>query len=98
MVVVVVLLAVLVAVVAAGGVAAGVLLVRPSAVSERVRSRVLVTLKSGAAFDGVLYAADRRAWVLRNASALGAGDRGETVPVDGEVLILTGDIDFAQRP
>jgi hypothetical protein len=59
---------------------------------------VVVTLKSGAAFDGVLYQADRGAWVLRNAHALGAADDGANVPVDGEVLILTSDIDFAQRP
>ena len=69
-----------------------------AAVTSRMRSRVVVTLKSGAAFDGVLYAADRSAWVLRNAHALGAGDRAENVPVDGEVLILASDIEFAQRP
>jgi small nuclear ribonucleoprotein (snRNP)-like protein len=95
---VVVLLAVLLAVTCATALAGGVVLSRPSAVSRRVRSRVLVTLKSGAAFDGVLASADRSAWVLRNAQALAAGEDGGPVPVDGEVLILTGDIDYAQRP
>jgi hypothetical protein len=69
-----------------------------SPVNSRLRSRVVVTLKSGAAFDGVLFEAGRSAWVLRSAHALGAGENGTNVAVDGEVLILTGDIDFAQRP
>lgn len=67
-------------------------------VRSRLRSRVIVTLKSGASFDGVLYAADREAWVLRDATALAAGERGASVPVDGEVLVLAGEIDYAQRP
>jgi small nuclear ribonucleoprotein (snRNP)-like protein len=71
---------------------------RPGTVRDRLRSRVVVTLKSGAAFDGVLYSADRGAWVLRNAHALGAGENDSNVPVDGEVLILASDIEFAQRP
>lgn len=71
---------------------------RPTGVSRRLRSRVLVTLKSGATFDGVLFSADRSVWVLRNAQALGAGDNGATVPVDGEVLIFVTDIEFAQKP
>lgn len=69
-----------------------------SALRSRLRSRVVVTLKSGAAFDGILFQADRSAWVLRNAHALGAGDDNGNVPVDGEVVILASDIDFAQRP
>lgn len=67
-------------------------------VHTRLRSRLLVTLKSGAVFDGVLFAADRRVWVLRQAQALGAGDSGATVPVDGEMLLFVADIDFAQKP
>jgi hypothetical protein len=37
-------------------------------------------------------------WVLRNAQALGAGDNGATVAVDGEVLIFVSDVEFAQKP
>lgn len=89
------------------GVLAAVLLVafcvaiyslKPTGVSRRLRSRVLVTLKSGASFDGVLFSADRSVWVLRDAHALGAGDNGATVPVDGEVLIFVADVEYAQKP
>lgn len=71
---------------------------REAQVRSRVRSRVLVTLKSGASFDGVLFSADRRVWVLRSAQALGAGDNGATVPVDGEVLLFVADIEYVQKP
>jgi small nuclear ribonucleoprotein (snRNP)-like protein len=65
-------------------------------VRSHLRHRLVVTLKSGEAFDGVLFEADPEAWVLRNANAV--GHDGKTLPVDGEVLILTADIAFAQRP
>lgn len=95
---VVVLLAVLLAVVVASAGALVMYASRSSSVSSRLRSRVVVTLKSGAAFDGVLFSADSRAWVLRSAHALGAGEDNGNVPVDGEVVILTDQIEFAQRP
>jgi hypothetical protein len=79
-------------------VAALALIAHPSQLRRRLRSRLLVTLKSGTTFDGVLFAADRRVWVLRNAQALGAGDNGSTVPVDGEVLIFTADVEYVQKP
>lgn len=75
-----------------------VALARPTGLSRRLRSRLLVTLKTGATFDGVLFSADRDVWVLRNAQALGAGDNGATVPVDGEVLVMVADIEYAQKP
>jgi hypothetical protein len=71
---------------------------RPRLVRSRVRDQFVVTLKSGAGFQGVLYAADRQAWVLRGVTAIGAGDRDSNVPVDGEVLVMVADIDYAQRP
>lgn len=94
MIAVVVVLAVLLLAAVAGL----VLLSRPTGVSRRLRSRMVVTLKSGASFDGVLYSADRQVWVLRDAQALGAGDRGTNVPVDGEVLIHVADVEYAQKP
>lgn len=64
----------------------------------RLRRRVIVTSKSGEAFAGVLFEADGRAWVLREASALGvARDRGN-VGVDGELLLLVADIAYVQFP
>lgn len=71
---------------------------RPQAVARRLRHRVVVTLKSGESFAGVLWEADARCWVLRQAEALGAGDRGTDVVVDGEVLVMVADIAYAQKP
>lgn len=65
---------------------------------SRLRQRVLVTLKGGEGFDGVLFDADNHALVLRNASAVGMGERKTDLPVDGEVLILLADVAFVQRP
>lgn len=63
---------------------------------RRRLQRLVVTLKSGAAFDGVLWTHDREAWVLRHAVLLhGQADR---TPVDGEVVLLVKDIDYTQRP
>lgn len=66
--------------------------------AERVRRRVLVTLKTGEAFSGVLYAADGDAVVLREAVAVAFGSRAENVPVEGEALILRRDIAYMQIP
>ena len=63
-----------------------------------LRERVLVTLKSGEGFEGVLYKADRRSWELAQAKAVGAGDRGADVPVDGALVIPVANVAFAQRP
>lgn len=65
---------------------------------KRVNRRLVVTLKGGQAFDGVLWSHDRQALVLRNVSVLGEGRDGDPLPVDGEVLILLADVAFIQRP
>lgn len=72
-------------------------LARRAVLAQRLRSRVIVTLKDGEAFDGVLFSADRTVWILRNAQAVGLGENGTNAPVDGEVLVLTADIAFAQK-
>lgn len=64
----------------------------------RLRHRCIVTLKTGDAFAGVLYDADSEALVLREAEALGAGERRTNLVVDGEVLILRGDVSYVQLP
>lgn len=71
---------------------------RSRVLSSRFRERVLVTLKTGEAFDGVLYSADRHALVLRNAEAVGMGERKTNLPVDGEVIVLLPDVAWLQRP
>lgn len=63
---------------------------------DRVRSVVVVTLKTGEAYRGVLWDADHHALVLRNAHALAHG--GERIVVDGELLVLRTDVAYMQRP
>ena len=64
-----------------------------------LRHRVIVTLKSGAAFGGVLYEADTEAIVLKDAAVLEAnGTDRNPVPADGSIVILRGDVDFMQFP
>jgi len=56
--------------------------------------RVIVNTKTERAFRGVLW---RKRWgylVLRDAQML--KPRGETVPIDGEVVIERGNVDFMQ--
>lgn len=65
---------------------------------EVLRDRLIVTMKSGEAFDGVLLAADDKTWRLVNATALRAGERGEDVPVDGSVILPRDNIAYCQRP
>lgn len=79
--------------------AVAVVVSAPSAqIVRRRKSRVVVTLKSGAAFQGVLFATDRRVWVLRETVALAAAQDNGNVPADGEVLIFTADIEYVQKP
>lgn len=73
-----------------------VAVVVPDGVESRMRERVLVTLASGEAFAGVLWEADERVWVLRSAEAVVAGQR--SMPVDGELILLTASIAYANKP
>lgn len=70
----------------------------PRAVRDRVCHRVVVTCKSGDSFEGVLFEADAGAIVLRDSSAVGAGENRTNLPLDGEILILMADVAFIQRP
>lgn len=65
---------------------------------RRAKQTVVVTLKSGLAFRGVLFDVDDRSFVLRNAEALEQGHNGAHVPVDGEVFMARNDVEFWQRP
>lgn len=71
---------------------------RSRVLSSRFREPVIVTTKTGDAFGGVLYSADSKALVLRDARAIGAGDRSTDLPLDGELLILLPDVAWIQRP
>ena len=65
---------------------------------EVLRDRVIVTMKSGESFDGVLFAADDKTWHLVNAVALRVGERDADVPVDGAVILPRDNVAFCQRP
>jgi hypothetical protein len=67
-------------------------------VESRTRTRVIVTLKSTESFSGVLFEHDRKALVLREAEALGIGERRENLTLDGELIILMPDVAYIQRP
>jgi small nuclear ribonucleoprotein (snRNP)-like protein len=58
--------------------------------------RVIVTLKSGQAFAGLLYEHDRDALVLRDVKTVDRG--GDHIPVDGEVVLLLDEVDYLQVP
>ena len=55
---------------------------------------VVVNTRTDRAFRGVLWRRRRGYLVLRNAEMLKG--RGETVPVDGEVVIPAENVDFIQ--
>ncbi|HQV83158.1 MAG TPA: hypothetical protein PLX57_08635 [Ornithinibacter sp.] len=57
-----------------------------------------MTMHDGSSFGGVLWEADDKALVLRNAQALKAGPDSTNLPLDGEVVLLMFDVAFIQRP
>ena len=65
---------------------------------QAIKERVIVTLKTGEGFEGVLFWADGKTWELAQAKALGVGDRGADVPVNGTLLIPAENVAYAQRP
>lgn len=71
---------------------------RSRVITSRLRDRVIVTLKTGESFQGVLYSHDDKALVLRETSALGAGEKRTDLPIDGELIVLLADVAYIQRP
>lgn len=65
-------------------------------IRQRLRRRVIVTLKDGSAFSGVLFEADSEAVIVRETEMLEVGPKREPVAVDGEVLVLRADIAYLQ--
>lgn len=68
-----------------------------SPIEQRMREHMIVTLKSGDSFGGILWAADAKVWVLREAIAIGASSSQPNVGVDGEVVLPADNVAFAQR-
>lgn len=71
---------------------------RSRVITSRLRERVIVTTKAGAAFGGILYSHDDKALVLRETQALGAGERSTDLPLDGELIVLLPDVAYIQKP
>ena len=59
-----------------------------------VLQQIIVNTKTNRAFRGVLWRKRRGYLVLRSAEMLRG--KGETVPMDGEVVIPAGNVDFIQ--
>lgn len=71
---------------------------RSKVLRSRFRSQVFVTTHEGATFSGILWDADDKVLVLRNAEAVKAGPDSSNLPLDGEVVLLMFDVSFIQRP
>lgn len=71
---------------------------RSRVLNTRLRERVVVTTKTGQAFAGILYSADDKAIVLKQASAIGVAEDKSDVDLDGEWIVLTSNVDWIQRP
>jgi len=59
-----------------------------------VLRQIIVTTRTDRSFRGVLWQRRRGYLVLRNAEMLRG--KGETVPMDGEVVISSENVDFIQ--
>lgn len=70
----------------------------PVTVDRLVREQVVVTLKTGESFGGVLFEHTDRDLVLRKAHGVGMAEKGENLPVDGELLLYLDDIAYVQKP
>jgi small nuclear ribonucleoprotein (snRNP)-like protein len=66
-------------------------------IRRQCRRVVVVELRGGETFRGLLVAADARTVLLRNVEAL-TGAQASATPVDGELLIPRGDVKYMQRP
>ena len=65
---------------------------------KTVKERVIVTLKTGEGFEGLLFWVDGKTWEMVEAKALGAGERGADVPVNGTLLIPADNVAYCQKP
>lgn len=68
---------------------------RDRVIRAHVRSRFVVTLKTGEAFEGLLDDADSSTLVLVDASAVAERGRAR---VDGHLFLARGDVAYMQIP
>jgi hypothetical protein len=69
----------------------------PSALSRLQREQIVVTMKTGETFSGVLWEETEREIILRAAAGVSM-DRGNDIGIDGELLIFVTDIAYVQKP
>lgn len=69
----------------------------PSALSRREREQIVVTMKTGETFSGVLWEETEREIILRGAAGVSM-DRGNDIGIDGELLVFVSDIAYVQKP
>lgn len=62
---------------------------------DLLAATLIVNLKNGRAFRGILWSENGDLLVLRNAVLFAAGE--EPTDVDGDVIVERHDIDFIQR-
>lgn len=65
-------------------------------VGHQLAERLVVSMKSGDGFAGLLIDHDARTLKLRE--AMGISKAGERAPVDGELLIPRAEVAYVQRP
>jgi small nuclear ribonucleoprotein (snRNP)-like protein len=66
-----------------------------NALRGRMRRAVIVTLKTGESFSGVMFERDALVLVLRDAVDL---QPNAPVPVDGELLVRWAEVAYVQLP
>lgn len=58
---------------------------------------VIVNLKSGSAFKGVIFNAKGKILILKNSALLSdRGQRTEEKRIDGDLVLFVADVDFVQ--
>jgi hypothetical protein len=68
---------------------------RDRLVRQALRERFVLTLRSGASFDGLVLDADEKTYRIGNAVAV---DGVKRVTVDGELFIPRDEVIYLQRP
>lgn len=66
-------------------------------ITAQVRRLVVIELRSGDTFKGLLVKVDARSLLLRDVVAIVSAE-ASTVPVDGELVVPRADVKWLQRP
>jgi hypothetical protein len=64
-------------------------------VQQQLRTRFIITMKSGQTWSALLISADRNTLHLAEASAITPG--GDATPADGQIFLPRADVAYMQR-